>query len=390
MPPLRRTRLQTRMCALGGSTASGIGTGASANAGAPATEEKRTREEIEMDEAMEEIDAANEKERAHEARLEREVAVENWRALMGTFEGSAVNHVCTNTTCSFDAIIAGELYGCRRTGALHECGSDGCREHMHITPEFDFVCGLTGRVVGKVYSDAWAKSIGTAPVAVESREVAGLHYGVRDRYSHKPSRTSALQRHGGATGVVRQTLAALLLRGVEDPAKDPRTRIVPRAQLEQLLDDKITKGVRAFSNGCLEKGVVPLMRDVRRVAYAIQREELRTRFGECDPDRFEHYVQRICMWWAMLSSEMPPSQHAEAHIEKFTIGIVYRMQHGIIVQDTELEPPDPWLFDNLPRVSELKNLGFRSKTVTNGSNVIQKALMKRVLAQKSIKPHAQW
>lgn len=238
-----------------------------------------------------------------------------------------------------------------------------------MNQEAEIVCVLTGAVLGKVMMDEWADALGSVPTALDTDGVILAQMGARKKYTNQLSRTTALSKQGGARGIVRKALHTLLVQ-------------TGTAREQEELQARITvscgKAITGYVRECASARKWPLLHEARRLVHCVIANARLSGRSPCSDERLEFYTEQVLDLWNDMSCEIPVSQRTEATVQTFTLGAVYRFQHGIIVAGNVIAEPDHWLFHNLPQIATLVHLGFKKKAVTTGRNLIYTTIAKKI------------
>lgn len=286
-----------------------------------------------------------------------------WRTEKRVFKTGIEGHVCS-PFCGFECIVRDEWFGCLTSGALHHCG-DACDRQV-LTEEATYTCSLTGRTLGVLLADEWCDRIGSVPLPVTSRNEVAKNVGLRKKNPYKVEKSSVVERHGGVRGIVYDALRRLLSN--EKEAEEYNRRYM-RAQ------PTIRKGCIRYGLQRVQNCVRPNMHVIRRIAQGMIVDSRLYARTVCNKEQLENYVDVTCEFWKRLEPYITKTKRDKNHIEEFSVGFLYLLQHGISDAGFSF-PSDPWLMLNLPAIPSLKKLHFKKGIVTAGRNGIAKAMSK--------------
>ena len=88
---------------------------------------------------------------------------------------------------------------------------------------------------------------------------------------------------------------------------------------------------------------------------------------EYDGDRLEHYTRLALHMYQLIQGY---NDNEKVCVESVTLGVLYKMQQGININDVNVLPADPYLVQILPPMNDLVKLSIDKKRINRGEQLL--------------------
>lgn len=199
------------------------------------------------------------------------------------------------------------------------------------------------------------------------------------------------------TGSAHDTERAQIIRHVAWVIDNPNIDAV-LAQNAVAGHHRIHQEIRHHLTHELKSGRFPLMHDMETTAVGLNERNGAVCKSKPTHDRVVCYARVIHAMWRLVNasaasagskgrrnnaahrkhtttptSTSTTAKHS-AHLPKFVIGVLFRMQHGIVLGHETLVPSDKWLETNLPSIADMPRLNLEKKFVSSGARILLEML----------------
>jgi len=268
--------------------------------------------------------------------------IQKW-ALRSHFVSTPTGHVCKET-CRFDNIVS-NVWGCKLTGAIHECGEDDC-QYKIVTHQGTWICKLTGTELGQVlvydqFSCTTSKLKGDNPI----------NNSFPDQLTYVP---------------VIQDVVYTIMNSPKRTTLDTHTheRAIATA------DSVVSKWYKTM------EGMTITVCDIAREwinAYNkrhVSESPPKTHETEQKLDELVYKIRR--MWSFFKNLPVIERQPQRVGVKTFSIGILYILARGTNIEMRNFIEKDEWVAKYIPPISELHILDYDKSCVTVVRRWVQK------------------